>query len=127
MKGETLPLGCWVLVAMIIAAMAFVLLNRGRTTVYEGTYIRYSKHAFGQEWDTLLIQQKNHDYYHITRKWKYERVLDGAAISPQYKVFHSSALYQSKENVLIEEQTGLRYHQKGDELFVGETMYRKLN
>ena len=52
-----------------------------------GTYIRFSEHEFGREYDTMLIESQNKPahQFRIIRKWKYERRLDGAAIGPEYK------------------------------------------
>ena len=53
-----------------------------------GTYTRFTQHEFGSEFDTLCIwlQDKSASEYKIQRKWKYERILDGKVIEPEYKI-----------------------------------------
>ena len=46
-----------------------------------GTYTRYSKHEFGEEYDTLSISLLNSavNQYQITRRWKFERLHESAS------------------------------------------------
>lgn len=127
MKSNGLPIGCWILLAMVVAAVVFVLASRGPgKSFFEGAYLRYVEHEFGREWDTLLIKRSGTDAYKITRKWKYERVLDGDTIAPEYKVFHRTAVWLENERLLVEEESGLRYRLEGESLQAGETVYQKL-
>lgn len=95
-----------------------------------GTYIRSSEHEFGKEHDTLVIslQNVNVHQYKIERRWRYERILDGKPIEPEYKQTSASAIYDKKEHVLNETKTGLEYSvdQKRGLLFAGTTEYKKL-
>ncbi len=72
-----------------------------------GTYIRFSQHEFGKEYDTLVISLQNESasHYQILRKWRYERVLDGKSIEPEYKQENSSAIYNPETKVLQETET----------------------
>lgn len=95
-----------------------------------GTYIRFSQHEFGTEHDTLVITLQNstaHEYK-ILRKWKYERVLDGSVIEPEYKRVTTSGIYSTKSKVLQETETGdlFSFEIKGKLLFNGTTKYQKL-
>jgi hypothetical protein len=93
-----------------------------------GTYVRSSEHEFGKEKDTLIITLQIANRYKIERRWKYERMLDGKPIEPEYKQTTTSAVYDEKEHVLNETKTGLEYsfEQKRGLLFAGETEYHKI-
>ena len=95
-----------------------------------GTYIRFSQHEFGTEYDTLVItlQNKTASEYKILRKWKYERVLDGSAIEPEYKRLTTSGIYDAKHKLLQETETGnqFSFDVKGKLVFIGPTKYQKL-
>lgn len=90
-----------------------------------GTYIRFSQHEFGTEYDTLLITRQS-QIYHIKRKWKYERTLDGKLIEPEYKTSSSTAIY--KDKLLVEQETGSSYtfDIKRKSIVNGQTVYKKL-
>ncbi len=72
-----------------------------------GTYIRFSQHEFGKEYDTLVISLQNEaaSHYQIHRKWRYERVLDGKSIEPEYKKENSFAIYNPETKFLQETGT----------------------
>ncbi len=72
-----------------------------------GTYIRFSQHEFGKEYDTLVISLQNESasHYQILRKWRYERVLDGKSIEPEYKQEKSSGIYNPAKKFLQETET----------------------
>jgi len=95
-----------------------------------GTYIRFSKHEFGTEFDTLVIslQNKSALEYKILRKWKYERMLDDQKIEPEYKRSFTSGIYNGKNRVLRENETGDMYSfdVKQRTLFNGPIKYQKL-
>lgn len=95
-----------------------------------GTYIRASQHEFGTEHDTVVISLQNEaaNEYSLTRKWKYERVLDGKAIEPEYKNTTTTAIYDANGKLLKETQTGDTYtfDAKQGTLFAGSTKYQKL-
>lgn len=72
-----------------------------------GTYIRSSQNEFGKAYDTLEIslQNKSASQYQVFRKWRYDRVLDGKPIKPEYKQGKSSGIYNPEKNVLQETET----------------------
>lgn len=95
-----------------------------------GTYIRFFKQEFGTEYDTLVISVQNQtaDEYRILRKWKYERVLDGQKIEPEYKRSFTSGIYDAGHKLLRENETGDFYSfDPGQKLlFNGAIKYQKL-
>lgn len=95
-----------------------------------GTYIRSAVHEFGSEYDTVVITLQNEQAreYRITRRWKYERVLDGQSLEPEYKRQITTAIYNSSRKVLREMETGDQYSfdPKEQVLFIGSTKYKKL-
>jgi hypothetical protein len=95
-----------------------------------GTYIRFSEHEFGKEYDTLIItlQSQSAKDYRILRKWKYERVLDGSAIEPEYKRSFTTGVYNSDHKLLQETETGDFYSFDVNQklLFNGPVKYQKL-
>jgi hypothetical protein len=96
-----------------------------------GTYIRFSQHEFGTEHDTLVIsvQNANAHQYKIERRWKYERMLDGNKLDPEYKQTTISAIYNEKSNLMEETSTGSNYSFNIGKkiLFAGTTEYKKIN
>lgn len=109
------------------------LLKKEKDSIKEalrGTYIRFSEHEFGSEYDTLVItlQNPSANEYKILRKWKYERVLDGQPLEPEYKRVITSAIYQPEHKLLRETETGDLYSFDVNEnlLFNGPIKYQKL-
>src|SRR5436190_10976127 len=78
-----------------------------KSNLFPGTYVRSSEHEFGKEYDTLVITVFM-DQYKITRKWRYERVLDGVWQEPQFKAKVTTAYYDDKYRLLHENETGTR-------------------
>lgn len=72
-----------------------------------GTYIRNAETEFGKAYDTLVItmQNKSANEFKIQRKWRYERVLDGKPIPPEYKVTETSGIYDGDKKQLQETET----------------------
>jgi len=95
-----------------------------------GTYIRFSVHEYGTEYDTVVItlQNQSAQEYKILRKWKYERVIDGTPIEPDYKRLITTGIYKSRQKVMQENETGESYSfdVKEGALFIGSTKYKKL-
>jgi hypothetical protein len=122
------------LLAHIIAFMLYscgLIKSKDQVQAFiPGTYIRFSEHEFGKEYDTLIItlQNSSADEYKILRKWKYERVLDGARLEPEYKRTNTSAVYISKYKLLQETETGDNYSfdLSAKCLFNGPIKYQKL-
>lgn len=95
-----------------------------------GTYIRSSQHEYGTETDTVVIslQNKSADEYKIVRRWKYDRILDGKPIEPEFKVSATSGIYKEDGKLLQETETGDGYtfDIKQKLMFAGSTKYEKL-
>ena len=95
-----------------------------------GTYIRFSQHEYGTEYDTLVITIQNSiaNEYRILRKWKYQRVLDGNRIEPEYKRKETSGIYNVKDKIMQESETGdtFSFDVKRNLLFTGSTEYQKI-
>lgn len=126
---------------MIVISISFVVITTAVFCIYpflkqpdavhlEGVYIRYSEHGFGKEWDTLAIRkiEAPASRYIITRRWNYERILDGQVLAPEYKKRASSASYLDNEALLVDEESGIRYsfNSNRNELMAGTTIYKKL-
>ena len=95
-----------------------------------GTYIRNAQHEYGSEQDTVIITVLNaaSNEYKITRRWKYERVMDGKAIEPEYKVTDNTGVYSSETKMLQESSTLETYSfdPKQNLMFSGDIKYQKL-
>lgn len=91
-----------------------------------GTYIRFSHHEFGNEYDTLVITlQNNHAHtYQIIRKWKYERTKE----APEYKRTVTAGIYYPHDKVMEDTDTGdlLSFDPRQRVLFTGSIKYKKL-
>ena len=98
-----------------------------KSNLFPGTYVRSSEHEFGKEYDTIIISAL-HDEFKVTRRWRYERVLDGVVQEPVYKVKVTTAYYDAKFRLLHENETGNRFSiDKGEGiLFVGATKFKKI-
>jgi len=94
---------------------------------FSGTYVRFTEHEFGREYDTIIISEFN-GQYKVTRKWEYQRVLDGVVQEPEFKVEVTTAYYEKKFRVLHENETGNRISVDKVEgvLFIGPIKYKKL-
>jgi len=99
----------------------------GKSNFFTGTYVRTSEHEFGKEYDTIIISAL-HDEFKITRRWKYERVLDGVWQEPEYRVKVTTAWYDDKFRLLHENETGNRISVDKVEgvLFIGPVKYIKI-
>ena len=123
-----------VLLVHIVALLVYGCgLTKNRDEVEEfmpGTYIRFSQHEFGIEYDTFVInlQNKTVQEYKILRKWKYERMLDNQKIEPEYKRSFTSGIYYGKDRLLKENETGdiYSFDVKEKALFNGPVKYQKL-
>lgn len=95
-----------------------------------GTYVRASQHEYGKEFDTIAITLQNGaaNEFKLNRRWRYERVLDGKAIEPEYKNTTITAMYEEGSKQLKENQTGDTYTFDAAKklLFAGSTQYEKL-
>ena len=91
-----------------------------------GTYIRFSKHEFGQEYDTIILERTSSDESHflVTRRWRYERVNE----MPTYTKTTTVALFNTVNRTLEDGETGdvLIFDIKQGLLYIGATKYQKL-
>lgn len=91
-----------------------------------GTYIRFSSHELGQEYDTLTISLQNESasQYKITRRWKYERTGE----EPEYQLITTAGIYDAKESIMEDTETGdlISFDPKQNCLFIGTIKYQKL-
>jgi hypothetical protein len=95
-----------------------------------GTYTRSAEHEFGAEHDTVIISLQNSaaNEFKLVRKWKYERVLDGKRLEPEYKNTSTSAIFNTDSKLLQETETADTYSfdSKQKAMFAGTTKYVKL-
>jgi hypothetical protein len=95
-----------------------------------GTFIRFSQHEFGTEYDTLVISVQNESakQYRIQRRLKYERMLDGNKIEPEYRKELSSGIYDEKDKLLriLETAEAFSFNPKKKILYAGSTEYKKI-
>jgi hypothetical protein len=119
-----------ILILLVIFCSCNAITKDETESFIPGTYIRSSRHEFGKENDTLIIslQNANARQYRIERKWRYQRVLDGKPIEPEYKITAASGTYSDKEHLLVESTTGLEYSFdiKRNLLFAGTNQYKKI-
>lgn len=76
-------------------------------TFIPGVYARESAGEFGKSYDTLVItmQNKTASQFKIVRRWRYDRVLDGKAIEPEYKITETSGVFDATSKSLQESKT----------------------
>lgn len=91
-----------------------------------GTYIRFSSHESGKEYDTLAISMLDAiaNEYTITRRWRYER----ADSPPNYQLIITAAIYYPDDKILEDIESGdlLTFDPKQSCLFIGTLKYQKL-
>lgn len=91
-----------------------------------GTYIRFSSHELGKEYDTLAIsiQNPSANQYRIIRRWKYERTGE----QPEYQLITTAGIYYAEENVIEDTENGdlISFDPKQNCLFIGTIKYQKL-
>ena len=118
------------ILALLLYGCGLIKTNDEVQEFIPGTYIRFSQHEYGTEYDTLVIslQNKTANEYKILRKWKYERMLDGEKIEPEYKRSLTSGIYNSTHKLLQENETSNIYSfdVKQKILFNGPIKYQKL-
>jgi len=72
-----------------------------------GTYTWQSDGEFGKAYDTIVIslQNKVANQFKIVRYWRYNRVVDGKLLEPEYKVTETSGIYEASSKALKESET----------------------
>lgn len=95
-----------------------------------GTYARQSEGEFGKSYDTLVIslQNKAASQFKIVRHWRYDRVLDGKPIEPEYKLTETSAVFDASSKALQESETldVFTFDTKAKLLFDGPNKFFKI-
>ena len=91
-----------------------------------GTYIRFSSHEFGKEYDTLIISLLNAtaNEYSITWRLRYERTNS----TPSYQLITSAGIYYPDDKILEDMESGdlVTFDPKQSCLFIGTIKYQKL-
>lgn len=122
---------------LMFAALPLFFLSCGTNNESEeimdfipGTYSRQSEGEFGKSYDTLVIslQNKAVNQYKIVRRWRYDRVLDGKTIEPEYKVTETSAVFDAPSKALQESETldAFTFDTKKKLLFDGPNQFIKI-
>lgn len=124
-------------ISFMLMAIVFTLTGCGANNESEeilnfipGTYVRQSDGEFGKSYDTLLIslQNKPANQFKIVRRWRYDRVLDGKAIEPEYKVSETTAMFDVNSKTLQENETleVFTFDTKKKLLFNGTNQFTKI-
>jgi len=122
---------------LMLAALPLSILSCGTNQESEeimgfipGTYARQSEGEFGKSYDTLVIslQNKTANQFKIVRHWRYDRVLDGKPIEPEYKVTETSAVFDASSKALQESETldAFTFDTKKKLLFDGPNQFIKI-
>ncbi len=95
-----------------------------------GTYVRIEVREFGHIEDTITIKIQHRDVnsFLIEQRWRYERVLDGVAQEPEYKVITDQGIYDT-EKKLLQNQRNLRvysFDEKKKVLYNGTMIFQKI-
>lgn len=95
-----------------------------------GTYVRSEVREFGRIEDTITIKIQHPDVnsFLIEQRWRYERVLDGVAQEPEYKVITDQGIYDT-EKKLLQNQRNLRvysFDEKKQVLYNGTMIFQKI-
>lgn len=95
-----------------------------------GTYVRSEVREFGHIEDTITIKIQHPDVnsFLIEQRWRYERVLDGVAQEPEYKVITDQGIYDT-EKKLLQNQRNLRvysFDEKKQVLYNGTMIFQKI-
>lgn len=118
------------IIIMVLAGCGLINPSDRVKVFIPGTYIRFSKNEFGNEYDTLIISLQNSSAgeYKIVRKWKYERAVDENKTEPEYHIKTTTAIYDPAHQLLEENGTGKMYSidVKANCLFNGSNKYQKL-
>ena len=99
--------------------------------ILPGTYIRIAQNEFGHEYDTIIITLINQSTkeYKITHKWKFERIVDGQQLEPEYRVQIKSGVFDDESGLLGEAGTLDQFSFKPDQKLMtnGPNQYRKID
>lgn len=95
-----------------------------------GTYVRSELREFGRIEDTIIIKLQNPtaNSFLIEQRWRYERVLDGIAQEPEYKIVTDQGIYDT-EKQLLQNQRNLRvysFDEVKQVLYNGTMIFQKI-
>lgn len=124
-------------ISFMLMAIVFTLTGCGANNeseeilnVIPGTYVRQSDGEFGKAYDTLVISLHNEpaNQFKIVRHWRYDRVLDGKPIEPEYKVTETTAVFDTELKTLKESETleSFTLDTKKKLLFNGANQFTKI-
>lgn len=94
-----------------------------------GTYVRFSSHDMGVENDTLIIEPMNEENsFQITRKWRYDRTIDGVKYPSTYQKQNWSGIYDNEKKAIIENTRDkiITFAPDKGKLYVNTTEYSKI-
>jgi hypothetical protein len=96
-----------------------------------GTYVHHSENEYGKGFDTLVISLQNEsaNEYKIVRKTRYNRILDGKALEPDYKTKTTSGIYDADKKLLQESQSLniFTFNVSQKILLTGTNQFNKIN
>lgn len=121
---------------LVFSACIFLLVsctnsqNEEILTFIPGTYSREAVGEFGKSYDTLEItlQNKSANQFKIIRRWRYNRVMDGKAIEPEYKITETNGAFNSETKSLQETETleAFTFDIKKKMLYEGANQFKKI-
>lgn len=118
------------LLLIFITGCQLIIEHKEFSRSVPGIYTRYSEHEFGFEYDTLVIEMVNKEdkIFTIERRWKYQRVLDGKSLTPEYKLIKNMGRFFPERKQLRVNETGEYYYfnLKQKTLLTGSIQYQKL-
>lgn len=95
-----------------------------------GPYTRHTQNEYSEGYDTLFISHVNNDAnaYTILRSATFQRVINGEKKPADHKTEKWIAIYDEKNNVLIEQKKGkiISFTPNKNQLLVGSSVYQKI-
>jgi hypothetical protein len=95
-----------------------------------GTYVRAFEGEYSVGHDTLVISQPDSktNYYTIKHNSSYQKIRDKQLQPIEYKTENWTAIFNEKDNVLVEQKYGklISVLPDQDELLLGESKFKKI-
>lgn len=95
-----------------------------------GTYTRVFEGEFSKGHDTLSITRpdENNNYYLIAHNSSYQKIRAGQLQAVEYKSENWTAIYNEKDNVLVEQKKGklISFLPEQDALLLGSNRFNKI-
>jgi hypothetical protein len=121
-------------IAILFLLSANITCNIKPNTITDfmpGTYVKYNIGEFGPVYDTVRIQKIETvgNNYKIERKLRFQRTIDGKIFPWENKMENSTATYNPETKQLYDNRFDKIMHFAPDkqQLFIGSTVYHKLN